>query len=231
MGAAHRYRRRRHAGAEGVDVHRQEAATSISKFFDDYTGSSGVQTPTGGFENADVVFIGYGIEAPEYKWDDFKGVDVKGKVVVMLNNDPDWDPKLFAGNTRLYYGRWVYKYESAARHGAAGVIIVHTIAVGGVSVAGGDVVLVRRAVRPAGGRRAARAVPRLGHRRGDAPARESRRTGSGQADRCRAQPQLQARAARPEDHVQIREQGVAREDRERGRPAAGERSAARRARW
>jgi Zn-dependent M28 family amino/carboxypeptidase len=96
------------------------------KFFDDYTGSSGVQTPTGGFENADVVFIGYGIEAPEYQWDDFKGVDVKGKVVVMLNNDPDWDPKLFAGTTRLYYGRWVYKYESAARHGAAGVIIVHT---------------------------------------------------------------------------------------------------------
>jgi len=51
---------------------------------------------------------------------------VKGKVLVMLNNDPDWDDKLFAGKTRLYYGRWVYKYESAARHGAAGVIIVHT---------------------------------------------------------------------------------------------------------
>ena len=50
----------------------------------------------------------------------------KGKVLVMLNNDPDWDPKLFAGKTRLYYGRWTYKYESAARHGAAGVIIVHT---------------------------------------------------------------------------------------------------------
>ena len=73
-----------------------------------------------------LVFVGYGIEAPEYKWDDFKGVDVKGKVLVMLNNDPDWDPKLFAGKTRLYYGRWTYKYESAARHGAAGVIIVHT---------------------------------------------------------------------------------------------------------
>ena len=96
------------------------------KFFEDYTGSSGVQTPTGGFDNADVVFIGYGIEAPEYRWDDFKGVDVKGKVVVMLNNDPDWDPKIFAGTTRLYYGRWTYKYESAARHGAAGVIIIHT---------------------------------------------------------------------------------------------------------
>jgi Zn-dependent M28 family amino/carboxypeptidase len=51
---------------------------------------------------------------------------VKGKVLLMLNNDPDWDPSLFAGNTRLYYGRWTYKYESAARHGAAGAIIIHT---------------------------------------------------------------------------------------------------------
>ncbi len=96
------------------------------KLSDDYIAGSGVQSPTAAIENAGLVFVGYGIEAPEYKWDDFKGVDVKGKVLVMLNNDPDWDPKLFAGNTRLYYGRWVYKYESAARHGAAGVIIVHT---------------------------------------------------------------------------------------------------------
>ena len=72
------------------------------------------------------MFVGYGIQAPEYGWDDFKGQDLKGKVLLMLNNDPDWDPALFAGNTRLYYGRWVYKYESAARQGAAGAIIVHT---------------------------------------------------------------------------------------------------------
>ncbi|HEU4591104.1 MAG TPA: M28 family peptidase, partial [Steroidobacteraceae bacterium] len=77
-------------------------------------------------KDAELVFVGYGIDAPEYRWNDFKGVDVKGKVLVMLNNDPDWDPKLFAGNTRLYYGRWTYKYESAARHGAAGAIIIHT---------------------------------------------------------------------------------------------------------
>jgi Zn-dependent M28 family amino/carboxypeptidase len=96
------------------------------KLGDDYIAGSGVQTPTAAIENAPLVFVGYGIEAPEYQWNDFKGVDVKGKVLVMLNNDPDWDPKLFAGNTRLYYGRWTYKYESAARHGAAGVIIVHT---------------------------------------------------------------------------------------------------------
>ncbi len=93
---------------------------------DDYIASSGVQSEKAGFQNADLVFVGYGIEAPEYQWDDFKGVDVKGKVLVMLNNDPDWDDKLFAGKTRLYYGRWTYKYESAARHGAAGAIIIHT---------------------------------------------------------------------------------------------------------
>jgi len=96
------------------------------KLSDDYIAGSGVQTPTAEIKDAPLVFVGYGIEAPEFKWDDFKGVDVKGKVLVMLNNDPDWDPKLFAGNTRLYYGRWTYKFESAARHGAAGVIIVHT---------------------------------------------------------------------------------------------------------
>ncbi len=96
------------------------------KWSDDYIASSGVQSEKGSVNDAELVFVGYGIEAPEYKWDDFKGVDVKGKVLVMLNNDPDWDPKLFGGKARLYYGRWTYKYESAARHGAAGAIIIHT---------------------------------------------------------------------------------------------------------
>ncbi len=96
------------------------------KWSDDYIASSGVQSATGSIKDAELVFVGYGIEAPEYKWDDFKGVDVRGKVLVMLNNDPDWDPKLFGGKARLYYGRWTYKYESAARHGAAGAIIIHT---------------------------------------------------------------------------------------------------------
>jgi Zn-dependent M28 family amino/carboxypeptidase len=95
-------------------------------YFDQYIGASGVQAAKSTVANAEVVFVGYGIEAPEYQWDDFKGQDLKGKVLLMLNNDPDWDPALFAGNTRLYYGRWTYKYESAARHGAAGAIIIHT---------------------------------------------------------------------------------------------------------
>jgi Zn-dependent M28 family amino/carboxypeptidase len=94
--------------------------------WDDYIGSSGNQTGTSSIRNAELVFVGYGIQAPEYQWDDFKGMDLKGKVLVMMNNDPDWDPKLFEGNRRLYYGRWTYKYESAARQGAAAAIIVHT---------------------------------------------------------------------------------------------------------
>ncbi len=93
---------------------------------EDYIASSGVQAPTAEIRDAELVFVGYGIEAPEYQWDDFKDVDLTGKVLLMLNNDPDWDPSLFAGDTRLYYGRWSYKYESAARQGAAGAIIIHT---------------------------------------------------------------------------------------------------------
>jgi Zn-dependent M28 family amino/carboxypeptidase len=96
------------------------------KWWDDYIGASGVQEPTAAIQDAELVFVGYGIQAPEYQWDDFKGMDLKGKVLVMLNNDPDWDPKLFEGNRRLYYGRWTYKFESAARQGAAGAIIIHT---------------------------------------------------------------------------------------------------------
>ena len=92
----------------------------------DFIAASGVQEARSGVADAELVFVGYGIEAPEYSWDDFKGADVAGKVLVMLNDDPDWDPALFAGAERLYYGRWMYKYESAARHGAAGAIIIHT---------------------------------------------------------------------------------------------------------
>jgi Zn-dependent M28 family amino/carboxypeptidase len=96
------------------------------KWWDDYVGRSGVQNEVATIRDAEVVFVGYGIEAPEYDWNDFKGADLEGKVLLMLNNDPDWDPALFQGVTRLYYGRWDYKYQSAARQGAAGAIIVHT---------------------------------------------------------------------------------------------------------
>jgi hypothetical protein len=75
---------------------------------------------------AEVVFVGYGIVAPEQRWDDFKDVDVRGKVLLVMNNDPSDDPALFAGKTRLYYGRWDYKYAQAAKKGALGAIIIHT---------------------------------------------------------------------------------------------------------
>jgi Zn-dependent M28 family amino/carboxypeptidase len=76
--------------------------------------------------DADVVYVGYGIEAPEYQWDDYKGVDVKGKVLLMLVNEPPSDdPKFFTGKALTYYGRWMYKYEEAARKGAVGAILIH----------------------------------------------------------------------------------------------------------
>jgi Zn-dependent M28 family amino/carboxypeptidase len=77
-------------------------------------------------DQAEIVFVGYGIVAPEFSWNDYAGADVRGKVVLVMNNDPEDDPALFAGKTRLYYGRWTYKYEEAARQGAAGAIIIHT---------------------------------------------------------------------------------------------------------
>ncbi|MEM7479418.1 MAG: M20/M25/M40 family metallo-hydrolase [Planctomycetota bacterium] len=74
----------------------------------------------------ELIFVGYGMQAPEYEWDDFKDVDVKDKILVIMNNDPEDDPELFAGRRRLYYGRWDYKYAQAARMGAAGALIIHT---------------------------------------------------------------------------------------------------------
>jgi len=93
---------------------------------EDFVGGSGVQAPHVSIADAEVVFVGYGIQAPEFQWDDFKGADLKGKVLLILNSDPDWDPALFAGTKRLYYGRWDYKYETAARQGAVAAIILHT---------------------------------------------------------------------------------------------------------
>ncbi|CCH52292.1 hypothetical protein BN8_01280 [Fibrisoma limi BUZ 3] len=77
-------------------------------------------------DKSELVFVGYGIVAPEFGWNDYAGLDVKGKTVVVLVNDPgSVDSTLFKGNTMTYYGRWIYKYEEAARQGAAGVLIVH----------------------------------------------------------------------------------------------------------
>ena len=82
-------------------------------------------------ENSELVFVGYGVNAPEYNWNDYEGLDVKGKTVVMLVNDPGFatkNPDLFTGDAMTYYGRWTYKYEEASRQGAAGAIIIHETA-------------------------------------------------------------------------------------------------------
>ncbi|MFQ5351028.1 MAG: M28 family peptidase [Thermoanaerobaculia bacterium] len=98
----------------------------VLSWWDDFIAASGVQEERAEIRQAELVFVGYGIVAPEYGWNDYKDVDVTGKVLLMLNNDPEWDPALFAGERRLYYGRWTYKYEQAAKRGAAGAIIIHT---------------------------------------------------------------------------------------------------------
>ena len=84
-----------------------------------------------GLNRSELVWVGYGIVAPEYNWNDYDGIDVKGKTVVILVNDPGFatqNPELFNGNSMTYYGRWTYKYEEAARQGAAGALIIHQTA-------------------------------------------------------------------------------------------------------
>jgi Zn-dependent M28 family amino/carboxypeptidase len=87
--------------------------------------------PESRLEDAEVVFAGYGIVAPEYGWDDYAGLDVRGKIVLVLVNDPGFatqDATLFSGNTMTYYGRWTYKFEEAFRQGAAGLFVIHETA-------------------------------------------------------------------------------------------------------
>ncbi|MGH9334637.1 MAG: peptidase M28, partial [Vicinamibacteria bacterium] len=90
----------------------------------EWVGAAGRQAPQSEIQAAEIVFVGYGIVAPEEDWDDFKDADVAGKILLFLNNDPTGDR--FAGDTRLYYGRWTYKYEIAAEKGAVGAFIIHT---------------------------------------------------------------------------------------------------------
>ena len=95
------------------------------KFLSEYTAYDETQQAESNV-NADIVYVGYGIQAPEYQWDDYKGVDVRGKVLLMLVNEPPSDdPRFFKGKALTYYGRWVYKYEQAARKGAVGAILIH----------------------------------------------------------------------------------------------------------
>ena len=104
------------------------------KLKDDFVAWTKHVADSAELKNSDLVFVGYGVKAPEYDWDDYKGVDVKGKTLIMLVGDPPiadpadpakLDPNTFGGKAMTYYGRWTYKYETAAELGAAGVLIVH----------------------------------------------------------------------------------------------------------
>ena len=108
--------------------------TTSLKFPDDYVASSARLQSQIDVKDSDMVFVGYGIVAPEYNWDDYKDVDVKGKTILMLINDPPLpdpgdpsklDEKMFKGKAMTYYGRWTYKYEIAAEKGAAAAVIIH----------------------------------------------------------------------------------------------------------
>jgi Zn-dependent M28 family amino/carboxypeptidase len=95
------------------------------KYADDYTVSNRTLTPSVDID-APIVFVGYGAVAPEFQWDDYEGVDVKGKVILCIVGDPpSTDPKFFGGDALTYYGRWTYKFEEAARKGAVGALIIH----------------------------------------------------------------------------------------------------------
>ena len=99
------------------------------KYKDDFVIGSYRVTPKTEIKDSDVVFVGYGINAPEKGWNDYAGKDVKGKTVLILVNDPDYQTNgldgEFGGRAMTYYGRWTYKYEEAARQGAAAAIIIH----------------------------------------------------------------------------------------------------------
>ena len=120
----------RFAGTQTLDSTRLGFAPTTGdaiplKLLDDYVVSNHTLTESVTVD-APVVFVGYGIEAPEYQWDDYKGVDVRGKVVmIIVNEPPSNDVKLFKGEALTYYGRWSYKYEQAARKGAVGAVIIH----------------------------------------------------------------------------------------------------------
>jgi Zn-dependent M28 family amino/carboxypeptidase len=111
-----------------ISVTASGKANASLKFTDDVVVWAGGPS-TSSAAKGELVFIGYGAKAPEYKWDDFKGADLKGKILLVLVNDPPAppsEPNLFGGKAMTYYGRWTYKYEEADPQGAAGILIVHT---------------------------------------------------------------------------------------------------------
>jgi len=116
------------ADPASIKVTASGKATANLRFTNDVVVWPGSATDASS-AHGELVFVGYGASAPEYKWDDFKGTDVRGKILLVLVNDPPApasEPALFGGKAMTYYGRWTYKYEEAERRGAAGMLIVHT---------------------------------------------------------------------------------------------------------
>ena len=115
------------AAASSIRASASGRATAQLRYPDDVVVWAGSSTEAS-VAKAPVVFVGYGVNAPEFRWDDFKGVDVRGKILLVLVNDPpapSAEPQLFGGPAMTYYGRWTYKFEEAERRGAAGMLIVH----------------------------------------------------------------------------------------------------------
>jgi Zn-dependent M28 family amino/carboxypeptidase len=107
---------------------KSESAAAEFKFGDEFVAGTDLEQAEIPI-NGEIIFAGYGVNAPENNWDDYKGLDVRGKVLMIMVNDPPAspsEPNLFGGKALTYYGRWTYKYEEAARRGAAGVILIHT---------------------------------------------------------------------------------------------------------
>ncbi|MFU8812216.1 MAG: M28 family peptidase [Balneolaceae bacterium] len=103
------------------------ASPNISlTYLTDFMAWPANEAETVDLRRAELLYVGYGIQAPEFDWDDYKGADVEGKVLVFKNSDPSHDPEIFEGDSRLYYGRWSYKFEMAEEMGALGAIIIHT---------------------------------------------------------------------------------------------------------
>jgi len=117
-----------------MSISKGESKIMTSDMHDEKTNSvywSKRLDPSISIKDSEFVFVGYGVVAPEYGWNDYEGIDVKGKTVVMLVNDPGYatqDPELFRGNSMTYYGRWTYKYEEAGRQGAAAALVIHETA-------------------------------------------------------------------------------------------------------
>lgn len=224
-----------------VETTANEAATTLTtatakgehalKFGTDFV----IGTRTGQTEvkldASDLVFVGYGVDAPEQKWNDYAGEDWTGKTVVMFVNDPGFhskDETLFGGNRMTYYGRWTYKFEEAARKGAAAALIVHDTA--GASY-GWDVVKNsgRPAVRPAGEGRSGEAHPAAGlAERGRREAAVRRcRPRSRRGLRQRRQAWLQAGVAEGQGHGHADQQHHREDLAQRDRRAAGQQQARR----